>query len=134
MVNEDLINEIDSVHKSANDALRLKQFDRYMECFSDDLQYKQLNGKTIGKKQLVNDTRHYFGRIQNYSGSYKREDYSIEKNSITERLIQYTKVSIRVFIFFSKNWTVEREGIYQWVKVNDSWKISRVDILKEKLS
>lgn len=130
----ELIKEIDNVHKLVNDALKLKQFDRYIECFSDDLLYKQLNGKTIGKKQLVKDIRHYFGRIRKFSSTYEREDYSIENDRVIENIVQESNVSLRIFIFFSKNWTIEREGTYEWMKVNGSWKIFKVQILKEKVS
>jgi hypothetical protein len=131
MDNEDLIKQIDGVHKSNNDALALKQLDRYMDCFSDNLQYKQLNGKIINKKRLIEDTQRYFDRIKNFSSRYERNEFSTEDNKVVERLIQYAQVSIRVFVFFSKKWEVEREGIYEWVKIDNCWKIAKVEILKE---
>lgn len=133
MIDETLIKEIDNAHTAANDAQRNKNFDLYMTVFTDDLQFKQLNGKTIGKKQLANDVKSYFERVKSLSGSYQRKEINTAEGKVTERLIQHSEVSIQVFIFFSKKWTVEREGIYQWVKVNSEWKICDVKILAEKI-
>jgi hypothetical protein len=131
MVDNEIIKEIDNLHKSANEALRLKQFDRYMDFFSDSLQYKQLNRKTIGKKQLVKDVSNYFDRIQKFSSQYERKNCTIGNQKVIETLIQQTSASLRVFVFFSKNWIIEREGIYEWEKINNTWKIVKVEILKE---
>jgi len=127
-----LINEIDAIHKVANDALRQKDLYAYITVFADKLAYKQLNGKIIGKRQLIKNIKVYFTRIKNYKSEYERKDFSAEDDVITERLIQKAIVAIRVFIFFSKNWTVEREGVYEWEKIDGTWKIVKVEIIKEK--
>jgi len=134
MIDETFIKEIDSAHKAANNAQQDKNFDLYMTFFTDDLQYKQLNGKTIGKKQLANDVKSYFNRVKSLSGSYHRNEINAAAGKITERLIQHSQVSIRVFIFFSKKWTIERDGIYEWIRVNGKWKICRVEVLGEKIT
>ena len=132
MIDETLIKEIDNAHKAANNAQRNKNFDLYMNVFTDDLLYKQLNGKTIGKEHLANNVKSYFNRVKSLSGGYHRKEINAAGGKITERLIQYSQVSIRVFIFFSKKWTVEREGIYEWIRVNGKWKICSVEVLAEK--
>jgi hypothetical protein len=133
-MDEKLIEEIDGFHKAANDALKEKRFSDYMDFFADDLQYKQLNGKVINKQQLTSDTRRYFDRIREFSGEFERMEITIDNNRIVERLIQHAKVSIRIFIFFSKRWIVEREGVYTLEKNKDKWKIIKVDIINEKVS
>jgi hypothetical protein len=133
MLNNEMINEIDIIHKEANNALKNKQLDLYVGCFGDDLQYKQLNGKTIGKKKLITDIRKYFNRIRNFSGDYERKEFTVENDKIIEKVVQHSKVAIKVFIFFSKNWTIEREGIYEWKKIRNVWKIVKVEILKERI-
>ena len=127
-----LISEIDAIHKVANNALRQKYLYAYIGVFADKLAYKQLNGKIIGKRQLIKDINFYFTRIKNYTSEYERKDFSAGDDIITERLIQKAIVSIRVFIFFSKRWTVEREGVYEWEKIDGTWKIVKVEIIKEK--
>ncbi|WP_184548015.1 hypothetical protein [Mucilaginibacter sp. FT3.2] len=133
MIDETLIQEIDNMHKVANDAQQHKNFNSYMNVFTDNLQYKQLSGKTIEKKQLANDVKRYFERVKSISGSYQRKEINSNAGKVTEKLIQHSQVSIRVFVFFSKNWTVEREAIYDWVKENSEWKIYRVEVLAEKI-
>ena len=127
------IREIDNTHLAANLALKNKDFDAYIGYFSDDLKYKQLNGKIIDKRQLSNDTQRYFDRIKSYSGTYDRLNSSVDNDLFIEKIIQKATVTIRIFIFFSKKWTVEREGTYKWEKVNGKWKILNVEITSEKL-
>ena len=127
------IAEIDNTHLAANLALKNKDFAAYIGHFSDDLKYKQLNGKTIDKRQLSNDTQRYFDRIKTYTGAYDRLNYSVDNDLFIEKISQRVTVTIGVFIFFSKKWTVEREGIYKWKKINGKWEILDVEITSEKL-
>src|SRR5688572_29411734 len=110
------IEEIDRAHASANLALKNKDFDAFIDHFSYNLKYKQLNGKTIDKRKVTTDTKKYFDRIQNYSSHYDRLNSFFDKGLFVEKLLQKSTVAMRVFIFFSKKWTVEREGIYKWEK------------------
>jgi hypothetical protein len=127
-----LITEVDKTHLAANLALKNRDFDAYMGYFSDDLKYKQSNGKTIDKGQLSYDTKRYFYRIKSFDGMYTRLSSSFENDLFIEKLVQKATVTIRVFIFFSKKWTVEREGTYKWEKVDGDWKILDVEVTNEK--
>ncbi len=131
---DSLITEIDITHESANMALKNKNFTFYLDHFSENLEYTQANGLTITKKQLSRDIKIYFSRIKNYNSTYQRLNHSFENNCFTEKLIQEANVSIRIFIFLSKKWTIQREGIYKWIKVNGTWKIENIVILKETFS
>lgn len=133
MENEKILKEIDEMHQFANNALGQKRFEDYMNIFSDDLTYKQLNGKTIDKKQLIKDTAFYFSRIKRSQSQYQRKDFSIEGNRVTENLTQIATTSIKVFFVFTKKWTVERDGIYKWIKTDNNWQIEMVEILNEKI-
>ena len=133
MLSNEILNEIDVAHNDANIALQNRKFDSYISHFGDDLQYKQADGKTIGKEQLVKNIKNYFNRIVNFSGHYERKEFTIENDKVVERIIQHSKVSLRIFIFFLKNWTIEREGIYEWKKTDSLWKIIKVEILSEKV-
>jgi len=128
-----VITEVDKTHLAANLALENRDFDTYIGYFSDDLKYKQLNGKTIDKNQLSYDTKRYFYRIKSFDGTYNRLSSSFENDLFIEKLVQKVAVTIRVFIFFSKKWVVEREGTYKWKKVNGDWKISDVEVTNEKI-
>jgi len=133
MVDETLLKAIDNAHAIANKAQQDKNFDKYMDTFADDLQYKQTNGKTIGKKQLATDVKRYFTKVKSLSGNYQRTEISFQEGKITERLTQHSEISIRVFIFFTKKWNVERKGIYKWKIINGDWKIFNVEVLNERI-
>ena len=133
MEDDALIREIESAHLSANNALKKKDFASYAQHFSNDLKYRQLNGRTIDKKALMNDVALYFDRVVRSSSEYKRTSLQITDNRVTERLIQKSTVALRALVFFSKEWTVEREGIYEWKKDNGIWQIASVEILSEKV-
>lgn len=133
MVEETLLKAIDNAHAIANQAQQDKNFDKYMGTFANDLLYKQINGKTIGKKQLEADVKRYFTRVKSFSSNYQRTEISFQEEEITERLTQHSEVSIRVFIFFTKKWTVERKGIYKWKMINGDWKIFNVEVLNERI-
>jgi hypothetical protein len=133
MNNEMILREIDEMHQFSNEVLGQKRFDDYINIFSDNLSYKQLNGKIINKKQLAKDTAFYLNRLKTSKSQYERKNYSIDGNRFTENLIQKATTSIKVFFFFTRNWTVERVGIYEWIKTEDNWKIEKVEILNEKV-
>lgn len=133
MDNEKILEEIDKMHHLANESLSQKKIDSYINLFSANLKYKQINGITRDKTQLAEDTALYFSRLKTSTSQYERQSYSINENKFTENLIQKASASIRVFIFFTKKWTVEREGIYQWSKHESIWKIEEVEILSEKV-
>lgn len=125
--------EIDAAHASANEALQQKDFAAYAQHFADDLSYTQLDGRTIDKTRLVRDISVYFNRIKKVTNAYDRISFEVLPDKITELLHQKSHIAIKVFVFFSKKWTVEREGIYEWKKNKDRWEISTVKILAEKV-
>ena len=127
------IAEIDNAHSVANLAQKNKDFGAYISYFSNDLKYKQLNGKIIGRKQLLNDIQKYFDRVRSHISTYDRLSSSVNNDLFIEKIVQKATVTIRVFIFFSKTWTIEREGIYEWKKEDGIWKISNVEVISEKI-
>ncbi len=132
MDNYQILKEIDKMHHDANEALKQKQIDNYLKVFSDTLEYKQLNGKVIDKNKLCKDIVFYFDRIKALDTQFSRTEFSINDNTFTEKLIQKAITSTRVFIFFTKKWTVEREGIYHWRINNNTWEIEKIEIISEK--
>ena len=130
---ESILTEIESRHMFANQSLRNKDLPSYMSIFSSDLEYQQPDKKIIGKKQILRDTQRYFGRIRGIANSYERLEFVYQDGIVTERLIQKSSVGLRIFIFFTKNWQLEREGIYHWRKNNGIWEICKVEILSESV-
>ncbi len=125
---------VDNLHIKANQDIKNKNLDEYMSIFSDDLNYTQLNGKTINKKRLIHDQRNYWSRILEVNSKYERLDCKFEHDLFTENLTQIGTVWIRVCIFFRKKWTYRRKGKYVWRQINGHWKICQVEILEEKIN
>ena len=134
MTELELLDKLDELHKVANVALKNKQFEVYSDIFSDKLEYKQPDGRIISKQQLVKDIKVYFDRIKSCNSEFKRKLIDIKSDEkVAERLIQTANIKIQVFIYFSKNWRIEREAIYTWEKTSDKWEISKVEIISEKV-
>jgi hypothetical protein len=133
MNTEKILKEIDEMHLFSKESLEQKRFNDYISVFLDDLTYKQLNGRVIDKMQLAKDTNLYFSRLKSSTSQFERKDYSINGNRFTENLIQKSTASIKVFFFFIKKWTIEREGIYEWIHSDGNWRIEKVEILSEKV-
>lgn len=83
MDKEKILKEIDEMHQFTNEALGQKRFDSYINVFSDNLTYKQLNGKIIDKKQLAKDTAFYFSRFKTL------------KVNMKERIIQLREIGLQ---------------------------------------
>jgi hypothetical protein len=82
---------------------------------------------------LAKDQAFYFSRLKKAKSQYKRTGFSVEGNRFTENIIQKANISIQVFFIFTKKWTVERVGHYEWIKNGEHWKIEKVEILQEKI-
>lgn len=127
-----ILDAVELAHLDSHKALKNKDINLYLSVFSDTAQYTQLNGKTIGKMQLLKDTDAYFDRIHSVDHNYTQDSYSIENNIFTENISQDTSVYIRAFIIFLVKWNVQRKGIYSWQPENGNWKIVSVKITEEK--
>jgi hypothetical protein len=94
-----LLEEIDNSHRIANDALKNKRFEEYIDAFGEDLKYKQLDGKTIGKAALACDIQFYFNRVLSYTSSYERLSFNIEDDKIVEQIVQHVIDHLRFVNF-----------------------------------
>lgn len=135
MINiKEIIDAVEHMHKKSILALKSKNLAEYLSLFDDSLSYRQFNNKIIDKNTLKKDQKSYFPRISSVDNSYERLNYKYENDIFSETLIQSSAVSIRVFLFFKKNWTVNRKGIYRWKLINSEWKIVEVHILYENIT
>jgi hypothetical protein len=135
MINiKEIIDAVDHLHKTSLLALKSKNLEEYISVFDDSLSYRQFDNKIIDKNTLKNDQKSYFSRISSVENSYERLDFKYDNDIFSETLIQISAVSIRVFLFFKKKWTVKRKGIYKWSLKNNEWKIVEVHILYENIT
>ena len=111
-----------------------KNLDAYMSIFADRLTYIQANGKAITKARLRKDQNKYFSRIKSIENESKRISCKLENGVYSETFTQKSRIGIRIFIFFTTYWRVERKGLFQWEQVEGQWKIVQVKVLEEDLS
>jgi hypothetical protein len=67
---KDLLVKIDNIHDKGDTAILQKNLPAYMSIFSDDLEYTQIDGKTIKKAQFLKDQKAYFSRLVYSNSSY----------------------------------------------------------------
>lgn len=130
----EIVKELDDAHARAQIAYRAKDVTGYMESFSQDLQYTQLNGTTIGYKQLLHDVERQLAMVSAVDGDYERLNLVIDDKLAIETLVQNAWAEVRVFFFFTKRWHVHRKGIYEWQRRPDGWQIARVRVLAESVT
>jgi hypothetical protein len=97
MDTEKLLAKIDQVHQKGQIAIQQKNLEEYMSMFTDDLHYTQMDGKTIGKGQLLNDQKRYFSRIVHAHSHYERISFEFKGQEFEETLWQDAELSIRIF-------------------------------------
>ena len=130
-----LLSELDAAHLAAIEAFTNKSIDAYRACFTPELQYTQANGHTIGLDDLMADVKAQFDRVYSLSTSYTRR--AVRRQSadrVTETLKQSAWIKMRVFIVFTKRWTVERTGDYTWQKIGNQWKLDQVVVKSESVT
>ncbi len=132
---EQLTADLDAAHAAAIDAFSEKDVSAYRDCFTPDVEYTQADGRVIGRDQLMRDVQAQFNRVHSLGTSYSRQ--SLTKHSddrVTETLTQSAWIKLRVFVFFTIHWSVERSGDYSWRKVDGLWKLERVIVRSENVS
>ena len=122
------------MHRKAMKHYRDKNVSAYMDLFSPDLKYRQLNGIEIDKKQLARDVEKQLSRASSSESSYTRESLNIDEDHATEQLVQVASATVRVFLFFHRTWHVRRTGLYTWARTEGGWKIQRVEVLDERIT
>ena len=130
-----LLSELDAAHSAAIDAYTKKDIDTYRCCFTPQLQYTQADGKTIGLDRLMSDVKAQFDRVHSLGTSYDRK--AVKRHSadhVTETLQQSTWIKMRVFVFFTRHWSIVRSGDYTWLKVGDRWKLDQVVVHSESVT
>lgn len=130
-----LIAELDETHATAKRAFVAKDIAAYQDCFTSDLQYTQPDGRVIGRGQLMSDVRKQFARVHSCSTEYHRQSFSRHSDHrVTELLSQSAWIELRVFVFFTKRWQVERKGEYTLRKDGERWRIEKVVVLSEDIT
>ena len=123
--------ELDASHVSAMRAFSRRDLDAYRQAFSPTLTYQQVDGRIIGRNQLMRQVAQQFRRLTYAKSSFVRERMSIVGDEVTEFLLQEAYLEATAFGFLRRSWTLSRRGEYVWSKLGEIWVIQRVKVLSE---
>jgi hypothetical protein len=126
--------ELDAAHERARRAYAARDCAEYLAVFHPDLEYTQLNGRTINRDQLGRDVATQLARVDTAASEYQRDDMSVgAAGDVTELVDQRASVAVRSFGFVRREWSVRRRGRYQWLRTSAGWQIRRVQIVSEEV-
>jgi hypothetical protein len=126
--------ELDARHNDAKRAFEGKDLPAYREIFTPALEYCQADGRVIGREQLMRDVATQFRRLRWVLSSFARESIEVEDDRATELLTQTGHAGTTAFLLVHRIWKVTRKGRYYWIKVEDRWRIERVEVLEEHVT
>ena len=127
-----IVNELDAFHDAAKQAFLARDLDAYRDLFTVDLRYTQPNGKTITRSQLVRDVGKQLRTFKTVDSQKKRKSVVVnDDGTVTQIVSQSATYSVSVFLFFTKSWTIERQGKYTFRKTDTGWKVCNVEVLTE---
>jgi hypothetical protein len=128
--------ELDAAHERARRAYAARDTGSYMDTFHPTLEYRQHNGRTIGREQLGGDVRAQLQNVNAAASTFRRTALapSADHASATEEGEQSATFERRAFGIVRRVWTVQRRGRYEWIRTEDGWQIRRAEILDEKVT
>lgn len=126
-----IIKEIDALHKQSDSAFENKNIDDYIIQFDESITYKNGEGVTLDKKELINATERYFKKTKSITTTYYRIKSSFENEIFKEKIARKSIVYLKGFLF-SKKQTIQTEEIFNWKNVNGKWKAVEVEITLEE--
>ncbi|WP_420137477.1 DUF4440 domain-containing protein [Sphingomonas sp.] len=125
---------LDRRHAAAQAAFATKDIATYHGLFGVALRYRQIDGTTISRAQLMRDVAAQFARIDRATSRFTREALRVTGDEVCETLVQTATVETRAFGFLRRIWTIERRGNYFWAVEDKELRIIRVDVLSESIS
>ena len=131
---ETLARELDERHNAARIAYRERDLDAYREIFSPALAYKQPNGFTIGRAELMKDVATQLRRLSRADSTYERAALDGFNDAATEVLVQTASAEIVAFAVVRRRWVLNRHATYHWIKAGDVWIVQRVEVASEAVT
>ncbi|HUQ18227.1 MAG TPA: hypothetical protein VM099_01330, partial [Gemmatimonadaceae bacterium] len=126
--------ELDAAHERAKRAYAARDSAEYLEIFHPDLEYTQLDGRTISRDQLRQNVSTQLAHVDTAASEYHRDELIVGSPSeVTEVVDQTATFSVRAFGLIRREWRVDRRGRYQWCRTSAGWQIRRVQIISEKV-
>jgi hypothetical protein len=125
---------LDVAHDRARRAYSDRNTAAFMAVFHHDLEYVQLDGRTITRDQLARDVHTQLSRMYAASSEYHRTDLTVaSQTAATEAIVQRARFTVGAFGLLRREWTVVRRANYHWLRTASGWYIRRVEILAEEI-
>ena len=128
--------ELDAVHERARKAYLERDLAAYLGTFHEDLEYRQVDGRTIGRERLERDVRKQLGRVHAAATEFRRDMLEISPDGVSavEEGEQHARFEVRAFAVVHRAWSLRRRGRYEWVRSTAGWQIRRVEVLQEEMT
>ena len=129
-----ILAELDAMHDLARNAFACRDLAAYRDLMAPDLRYRQADGRTIDRDQLMRDVAAQFRRLNRFRSSFSREHIEIGEDRATETLTQSGSVGTSAFLVVHRTWDFTAKSRYIWRKSEGRWWIEEVEVLEEQVS
>ncbi len=128
--------ELDAAHERARLAYVARDLAAYMATFHPDLEYRQADGRAIGRERLGRDVAAQLERIDAAWSEFHRGTLVVGADGVTatEEGEQRARFEVRAFGLLRRVWSVRRHGRYEWAYGAAGWQIRRVEVLREDVT
>ncbi|NTE05516.1 hypothetical protein G6M26_25550 [Agrobacterium tumefaciens] len=123
--------ELDTIHQKANLAFERKDIILYMSQFDNSIQYTKADAIVYDRKELLYQTESFFKKTKDISTSYYRIKSSIEGEILSEKIARKSIIYMKGLLFAKKQ-TIQTEEVFQWKKIQDTWKVISVQVVLEE--
>ena len=128
-----LEHDLDRVHELARRRFLERDIDAYLSIFSDQVSYRQLDGKVVGFSRLHGDVSRQLHSITAADWKFERHTLEVLNGSPIEVLTQSGYVATTAFGLLHRIWKLFRRGRYSWTREGSDWKIISVEIESETI-
>jgi len=131
-----VLTELDAAHERARCAYAARDVTSYMDTFNVALEYRQHDGRTIGREQLAADVRAQLKRVHAAMSTFRRTAFatSADRMSATEEGVQCATFEVRAFGIVRRAWKIQRRGRYEWIRSGSGWQIRRIEVMGETVT
>ncbi len=125
--------ELDAMHARAKDCFERRDLEGYRDLFAPGLEYRQADGRVIGRDRLMRDVAAQFRRFNRVESSTGRRSIGVEGDRATEVLTQAATLGVTAFLVVHRTWHLAREARYIWAGQGGRWRVEAVEVLEEKV-
>jgi hypothetical protein len=88
---------LDDLHRRVRAAYVARDLKSYMDFFSSDLRYHQVDGRTIGRDQLTRDVESQFGSVSAVDAASRTDRIETDPEGVVETVTQWGWIATSAF-------------------------------------